>query len=78
MMLLLAFGVAYVAAIGIALVVKGHHKQHSQFVCVGCANRRRIVRVGILVFVGLSILIEGAIHWPDLGFLVLAVLVEVT
>ena len=79
MMLALAL-IGYAIAVGIAIFYHEHHRRHhgGRFECIGCAHRRRLVRFAVVLIIGLLILTEGEIRWADLGFIALAIIVELT
>lgn len=72
---LVAFMMAYVATVVIAMYWK---EKHRGIECVECRDRRRLIRIGLIMCIGLMIIGEGAIHWPDIGFFALAAALEVS
>lgn len=71
----IAFMLVYIVAVVIAMYWK---QQHRGIECAACRDRRRLIRVGLLLIVGFAILGEQAIHWPDVGFFALAIALELS
>lgn len=66
LLLLCATLACYIVAIVVAMLWRRHYRR---FECIRCRNRRRIIRVATLMIIAVLILVEGRLHWPDLGFL---------
>lgn len=75
LLILLFILLPYLLSVAIAMAWREHHRRIE---CIACRNRRKMVRCGVLLLIGLLVLSESQIHPPDFGFLILAIVFEVS